>query len=96
MIKGVFTPEQKKCLICGSRIDIHLHHIFNDSAERKQRSEEDGFLVPLCPRHHHTRSEGIHHNAFFDLTLKGMAQRRYEKTHSREEFVERYDRSYIK
>lgn len=93
MRDSVLTQDMEHCIICG-RNPVHRHHIFYGSANRKL-SDEDGYWVPLCMGHHETYPEAVHRNHFFDLILKETAQRHYEQTHTREQFIARYGKSYL-
>lgn len=85
---------KKKCLICERTSGLHIHHVFEGTANRK-KSEQDGLKVYLCPHHHNASNYGVHFNKALDLAVKQMAQREYEKNHTREEFIERYGRNYL-
>lgn len=85
----------KQCRICGSRQDIHKHHIFFGSANRKL-SEKYGCWVYLCQYHHNGSNEGVHYNYGLDQLLKKTAQRRWEEIYgSREDFRKIFGRSYL-
>ena len=92
MRDSVLIDDQEHCIICG-REQVQRHHIFFGSANRRL-ADQDGYWVPLCQRHH-TGRDGVHFNRELDLTLKRSAQEHYERTHTREQFIERYGRSYI-
>jgi len=73
--------------------DLVLHHIFNGVAYR-HKCDEDGLWVWLSPDVHeyiHSTAEGGEILRY----LKRLGQQAYEKTHSREEFMERYGKSYL-
>lgn len=76
-------------MICG-RTPVQRHHVFPGTSNRKN-SDEDGFWIPLCMKHH----QRIHIDTKMALYWKAFAQIRYEKTHSRMEFIQRYNRSYL-
>lgn len=69
------------------------HHVFGGS--RKKASEREGFIVRLCNRCHNMSDESVHFNKERDLLLKRICQREYEKTHTREEFIDVFGRSYL-
>lgn len=92
MRDSVLTNDQDHCLICGYE-QIQRHHVFHGTSNRKL-ADEDGYWVPLCHRHH-TGRDGVHSSRFFDMVLKQTAQRHYEETHTREQFIQRYGRSYL-
>lgn len=93
--------SKKECFICRVNYDVetttglHEHHIFEGTARRKQ-SEKYGLKVWLCHRHHTTDPRySIHYQEALDLDLKKRAQRKFEETHSREEFIEHFIKSYL-
>lgn len=81
-----------KCLVCGSPY-VEGHHIIYGVANRRI-SNDLGYIAPLC-REHHTGRDGVHFNREFDLYLKRKAQEHYEQTHTREEFIKTFGKSYI-
>lgn len=92
MKDSVLVNDQEHCIVCG-REYINRHHVFFGTANR-QLADQDGYWVPLC-QPHHTGRNGVHFDKSFDLSLKRTAQRRYEETHTREQFIERYGKSYL-
>lgn len=87
--------RNKACYICGTTLNLHLHHIYGGTANRKL-SDADGCVVYLCQRHH-TGAAGVHHNKKIDLTLKTRCQIEWQKQNNKtkEDFIKRYGRSYI-
>lgn len=98
--------DTKECYLCrleaskrgysGELTDqgIDEHHIFGGTANRK-KSEMLGLKVGLCHIRHHLGSEGPHMNRIVDLTLKGIAQREFERNHTREEFINEFGKSWL-
>lgn len=84
------NPE---CFICGTLRRLERHHVLFGVPNRKH-AEEDGLWVWLC-EDHHRGDLSVHFNRNMDLNLKRYAQKKYEETHTREEFVERYGRNYL-
>ena len=72
---------------------LHDHHIFFGTANRAV-SEKYGLKVWLCYRHHEGNA-GPHLKRPVDLSLKGIAQRAFEKTHSRNEFRALFGKSWL-
>lgn len=74
------------------------HHIFSGTSNRA-KSEEYGLKVYLCLKHHrgdiNGSAEAVHSNRKTDLILKGMAQWKFEETHSREEFIKEFGKSWL-
>lgn len=93
MAKSIMQTE-KRCYVCGTTYDIHEHHIFYGTANRKQ-SEKHGFKVYLCGRHHNLSNKGVHFDRELDLRIKQDCQRLFEKTHSREEFMSIIGKNYL-
>lgn len=92
-VKTVIQNE-KVCYVCGTIHNLHDHHIFYGTSNRRQ-SEKHGLKVWLCEYHHNMSDEGVHFNKEFDLHLKQKAQKEFEKTHSREEFLRVFGRNYL-
>lgn len=90
----------KECFTCRVNYDVettvglHDHHIFEGSARRKN-SEKYGLKIYLCGRHHNLSKYGIHYQKQLDLELKQLAQKKFEETHSREEFLKHFRRNYL-
>lgn len=98
MLKMKFNPskmqDDERCYITGAEnCDLVRHHCLNGTHQRK-KAEQDGLWVWLTPRIHiyiHETIEG--HDLLWEL--KKDAQRVYEREHTREEFIERYGKSYL-
>lgn len=86
--------KEDSCLICGQTFNLHKHHIFYGTANRKN-SEKYGMTCMLCARHHNMSDEGVHFNKKMDDGLKQFAQRQFERTHTHEEFMEIFGRNYL-
>ena len=86
--------DEKKCFACGTTMGLHLHHVYPGTANRKI-SDKHGFTIWLCGRHHNLSNDGIHFNKEFDLRVKQLCQKKYEETHSREEFMSLIGRNYL-
>jgi hypothetical protein len=85
--------EEKKCFICGQTYWLESHHCLHGTANRKL-AEKYGLKVWLCQEHHRGNS-GVHKNHMLDLTLKSVAQKKFEETHSRKEFIKIFGKSYL-
>ena len=94
-MKNSILQRNKACYVCGTTINLHLHHIYFGTANRKL-SDADGCIVYLC-QEHHTGNSGVHHNKQLDLTLKARCQQQYLKTYNKttEDFIARYGRNYL-
>lgn len=85
---------KKQCFLCGTTLNLHDHHIFFGTANRKV-SEKYGLKVWLC-QEHHTGGSGIHFNKGLDEGLKKLAQQKFEELYgSREEFREEFGKSVL-
>lgn len=95
MAKSILQNE-KKCYITGQTNNLHRHHIYFGNPYRRI-SEENGFWVYLAGYLHNQSNEGVHckNGRELDLILKQHCQRKYEETHSREEFLKLIGKSYI-
>lgn len=91
-IRSALIKDLYHCAECG-RGDTAVHHVFYGTANRRL-AQEDGYIIGLCPEHH-TGDDGIHFNKQMDLRWKRYAQAHYERTHSRDEFIARYGKSYL-
>lgn len=79
-------------MLCESPY-VEEHHVFFGHG-RRELSERYGLKAYLCPAHHRGPM-GPHHNREFDLYLKRMYQKKFEETHSREEFMGLFHRNYL-
>ena len=86
---------KKKCFICSKQHGLHEHHIYF-GVGRRPISERNGFKVWLC-QEHHEGTYGVHGSKGHDLDiyLKQVCQKKYEETHTREEFINLIGRSYV-
>jgi hypothetical protein len=68
--------------------------VFEGTHHRKL-SEKYGLKVYLCDRHHLVSKECVHQNPQLEAILKQYAQKKFEETHSREEFIKIFKRNYL-
>lgn len=87
--------SKKKCFICSKQTGLHDHHIYFGVAKRPI-SEKHGFKVWLCYEHHEG-AYGVHGSKGheLDIFLKQTCQKKYEETHSRNEFIALIGKNYI-
>lgn len=90
------VQENKICIICGSVDNLHKHHVFYGTANRK-KSEADGCWVWLCAYHHNMSDEGVHFNKNLDIYLKIMLERAWLDYYNKtiDDFIQRYGRNYL-
>jgi hypothetical protein len=88
--------RQKRCLLCHTEQNLHLHHVFEGTGRRKL-SDKYGLTVWLCARHHNMSDEGVHFNRKLDLTLKQASQKKAMKHYScdAETFIRIFGKNYI-
>lgn len=96
----IHDQSKKQCLLCMILDDdfnwkaVHDHHIFGGTANRTI-SEAEGMRCNLCiEKHHENGPEAVHRNRFNNVLLKTIGQQAYEQTHTREEFIARFGRSF--
>lgn len=85
--------DEKYCFITGQTDGLHKHHVF--FGQFRNVSEQNGFFVYLIPQLHNMSDSGVHFNKGFDLQLKEKCQRKYEETHTHNEFMKLIGRNYI-
>jgi len=86
--------EEPECYITGAKgLSLNLHHIYGGVANRPI-SDANGFWVYLC--------YPLHINCHADLSkdslnvmLKQRCQRKYEETHTREEFIKLIGQNFL-
>lgn len=94
-MKKSILQRNKTCYICGTTFNLHLHHVYYGTANRKL-SDADGCVIYLCQAHH-TGAHGVHFNKKIDLTIKARTQITWQKHYNKttEDFIARYGRSYL-
>lgn len=90
---SVLTDDLEHSFLSGVPTKV-IHHIYEGTGRRKI-SEREGFIVPLTPQEHNMSDSGVHFNKKLDLWLKRLCQKKYEETHSREQFIKLIGRSYL-
>lgn len=82
------------CYRCKKKTAVDFHHILNGSKYMRQRAEEIGAWIWLCPACHrwvHGTGEG----AKYQRLLKGLCQSLYEQEHSRREWMAIAHKNYV-
>ena len=73
---------------------LEEHHIFN--AANRSNSEKYGLKVWMCGnRCHRNGADAVHRNRKTADRLKAIGQAGFEKTHTRQEFMQIFGRSYL-
>ena len=70
------------------------HHVFGGKANRVI-SEAEGLKVYLCLYHHREGPEAVQNNRENNRLVQQDAQRAFEKTHTRKEFMDLIGRNYL-
>ena len=93
---SILQAKDGRCYLCmmlrsdnGRKMYLHEHHIFG--GPRRKKSEAEGLKIYLCPEHH----ELIHASNILSMLLKRDAQREYEKTHTRQQFMTLMGKNYL-
>jgi hypothetical protein len=86
--------RQGRCAECGAEGHVQRHHVYY--GRNRQVSEKYGFIALLCPECH-IGTNGVHGKNGHDLDwkLKRIAQAKYEKRHTRADFIALIGRSYL-
>ena len=105
MSKSILQDKSKRqCYLCmllydndSRRVCIEEHHVFG--GPNRKKSEHYGLKIYL-DRYHHTgditgSSEAIHMNKKYDLMVKQIAQREFEKRYGHEKFMAVFGKNYI-
>lgn len=96
MAKSIIS-ESKRCYICGKKDNLHLHHIFGGTANRK-KSDEDKLTVWLCASCHNAIHTSVKEfDRWLAKALKQLGQQRYKEYYKKtdEDFIKRYGKSYL-
>ena len=93
-VNSIVTQVLDECHICGSTVNLHIHHCIYGSGKRKL-SGKYGLVVPLCARHHNMSNESAHFNKEVDLTLKRAGQKAFMKHYPNLSFIEIFGRNYL-
>lgn len=88
--------KTKECYVCKTIYNLHLHHIFFGTANRKI-SDKNGFTVYLC-QYHHEGDYGVHgkYGDKLNRELKQLCQKKYEELgHTTEDFIRLIGKNYL-
>lgn len=84
---------EKRCFLCYRKTCLERHHIFAGVANRRI-SEREGLWIWLCADCHRG-TEGAQYDKETNLFLKRLAQQAYEKTHTRQQWMDLIRKNYI-
>ena len=91
--------DKKACFLCGKAQAygwnrLEEHHCFGGANRRW--SEKYGLKVWLCGNScHREGTRAVHKSRETDLMVKRAAQRKFEETHSRADFMRIFGRNYV-
>ena len=91
-MKSILQSE-KKCYISETTEGLHKHHIYGGS--NRKWSEKYGLWVWLRADLHNMSNQGVHFNKELDDFFKRLGQIKFEKTHSRDEFMRIFGRNWL-
>lgn len=96
---SILHRKDGTCYLCMLRGDyrihpiVHEHHIYD--GPNRAISEAEGLKAYLCPKHHINGPEAVHSNQTNMRLLQREAQKAYERTHTRAEFMALIGRNYL-
>ena len=93
--------DRKECYVTRKKMNIsaagglQVHHIY--AGKNRRTSDQNGFWIWILPYWHTGCNEAVHckNGSALDMELKQDCQRKYEETHTREEFMQLIGRSYL-
>lgn len=86
--------DGKECYITGDTLGLHKHHCYFGNPNRKS-SEKYGCWIWLRYDWHNGANYGVHFDHRLDMMIKEDCQKKFEETHTREEFRDIFGRSYL-
>lgn len=84
----------KECYICKTTQNLHKHHVFGGTANRKL-SEKYKMFVYLCGPDHNMSNKGIHFNKKMDFRLKQIYQQKFMSMYPDLNFVKIFGKNYL-
>ena len=92
-MKSIVQNDPVQCYLCG-RYSYYLetHHIFG--GPNRKLSDKDGLTVKLCADCHRLGPNAAHRSKATQDDLHFMGKQADLRTHTLEEFMQRYGRSY--
>lgn len=99
--------DTKECYICRMKLKafgmpelplpdsrLHQHHVIFGTANR-EKSDELGLWVWLCPEHHTNGPHAVHRDRAAAEELMRIGQAAFEEHHSRAEWMREFGRNYL-
>jgi len=91
MSKSILQPNDKCCFISGSVINLDQHHIYHGVGNRSLADKYGCW----CWLRHDIHMSLHDKDKDLDKYLQQECQREFEKTHTREEFMKIFGKSYL-
>ena len=98
--KSILKTEKHVCFLCGKLKGDYRqkyteeHHILFGAGQRGI-AEAEGMKVDLCLEHHRIGQQAVHNNREIREMLCRIAQEEYEKTHTRDEWMQISRKNYL-
>lgn len=94
---SILQEKDGTCYLCRMRGDeskkqVEEHHIFG--GPNRAVSEAYGLKVYLCVSHHRIGRQAVHKNQETRKILQEIGQQAFERTHSRQQFMELFGKNY--
>lgn len=85
---SILTNDFEHCYICG-RVKKQIHEIYK--GRNRQKSMKNGFCIPICEECHSKTETDV---SFLNI-YRQECQKKYEETHTREEFMQIIGKNYL-
>lgn len=86
---SIIYQDLTKCCVCGLNQGIEINEVFEGS--NRNNSMKYGMCNPMCDKHH----KEFHNDREVSLYYKKMFQKKFEETHTREEFISIFKKNYL-
>lgn len=99
-MKSIMQEDKNRCFLCGEYPNyndgpLENHHIFFGKGNRPI-SEKFGLTVKLHAfKCHRLGPNSVHKNKLVRRALEEAGQRKFEETHTREEFVKAFSENWL-
>ena len=85
---SILVEDMESCYVCKSPF-VDIHEIYG--GRNRKASMLNGFCVPLCRQHHEVATNSYGAN----VLLKIKCQKKFEETHTRDEFMSIIGKNYL-
>ena len=99
-MKSILHEKDGTCYLCvrlGNDYRTHKylekHHVF--AGKNRRISDQNGLTVWLCHEHHRTSAAAVHVCQGNLRIIQEDAQREYEKTHTRDQWMKLIGKNYL-